>query len=136
LLSKTEAIVRPVRIILDGMPRMLLTMIRDIIATDADCDVVAEVADDRELASTLQATGASLVIVGPGSMVGGGDRLVALLTDHPRTRVLAIADDGRRAFVHELRPHVTEITELSPRTLLNAILQGAGDGARGTTGHG
>jgi hypothetical protein len=109
------------------MPRMLLTMIRDIIASDAACDIVAEVADDGELSRTLRETGANLIIVGSHSRVVAADRLAGLLSEHPRARVLAIADDGQRAFVHELRPHVTEIAELSPQTLLVAIRQGAGE---------
>lgn len=115
---------------------MLLTMIRDIIAADAGCDIVAEVADDSALSQTLHETGANLIIVGSDSRVIAADRLAGLLVDHPRARVLAIADDGHRAFVHELRPHVTEIAELSPQTLLIAIRQGAGAGMQGTSANG
>jgi hypothetical protein len=42
-------------------------------------------------------------------------------------RFLVIATNGRQAFVHELRPFVTEIAELSQQTLLAAIRQSSFD---------
>jgi DNA-binding NarL/FixJ family response regulator len=108
---------------------MLLTMIRDIIAADAHCDIVAEVSDARKLSRAVRTTAANLVILGADSPAAAAEELQSLLTDHPRTRVMAIAADGQRAFIHELRPCITEIAELSPQTLLTAIRQDPGAGA-------
>jgi DNA-binding NarL/FixJ family response regulator len=102
---------------------MLLAMIREILATDSDCDVVAEIDDRGSLATSLKNTGADLVILALGTNAVGYGHFAELLEDHPKTRVLAIATNGRRAFIHELRPFVTEISELSPQTLLAAVRQ-------------
>lgn len=45
----------------------------------------------------------------------------SLLEAFPRVRVLAVVDDGRRAFVYELRPQETALGEVSPEGLLDAI---------------
>jgi hypothetical protein len=36
-------------------------------------------------------------------------------------KILAIAADDRRGFLHELQPHVIPLGELSPTVLLDAI---------------
>ena len=46
-----------------------------------------------------------------------------LLARYPYARVLGIAGDGRRAYMHELRPHRVALGELSPHQLIEAIRQ-------------
>jgi DNA-binding NarL/FixJ family response regulator len=111
---------------------MLLAMIREIIASDVDCEIVAETRDQSSLAQSLDDIGADVVIVAPSFSAVRENHFAELLNDHPRTRVLAIATNGQQAFIHELRPFVTEISELSPQTLLAAIRQTTG--ARGQAG--
>src|SRR5262249_14496061 len=105
------------------MPRMLREMIKEIIAADARCSIVAETDDENSLRTSLDRSRADVVIV--ASTSDGADHYVELLRAHPTTRVLAIATSGRRAFIHELRPRVTEISELSPETLLAALRPGS-----------
>jgi DNA-binding NarL/FixJ family response regulator len=115
---------------------MLLTMVKEIIAADGLCDVVAETSDDRGLSKKLDDTAADVVILTAKADDADANRFSKLLADHPKTRVLAIATNGHRAFLHELRPCVTEVLELSPQTLLAAIKQGESEDQRGVRGHG
>jgi len=115
---------------------MLLTMVREIIATDRHCDVVAETSDDRDLSKALNDTAADVVILTAKIDVADADPFSGLLAGHPKTRGLAIATDGQKAFVHVLRPCVTEILELSPQTLLATIKQHASASQRAGSSHG
>jgi DNA-binding NarL/FixJ family response regulator len=126
-----EAPLQSVRIILDGMPGMLRAMIKEIIAADAACSIVAETDDENGLSKKLKQSGADVVIIAPGSNAVGAGHYLDLLREYPRTRVLAIATSGRRAFIHELRPCVTEISELSPESLLAALRPGSFERSQG-----
>lgn len=46
-----------------------------------------------------------------------------LFGHYPYARVLGIAGDGRRAYMHELRPHRVALGELSPDQLIEAVRQ-------------
>ncbi len=50
------------------------------------------------------------------------ERALELLHEHPRMRVLTLADDGAETYVYELRPHRVLIGELSAAALLDAVL--------------
>jgi DNA-binding NarL/FixJ family response regulator len=115
---------------------MLLSMVKEIIAADEFCEVVAETADDQRLIEALDDTEADVIILTPKANDLAADHFSKLLNEHPRTRVLVIATDGHRAFVHALRPCVTEISELSAHTLLAAIRQSAFDDQRRVRDHG
>ena len=112
---------QPMRVILDRIPAMLRDTIKEIITTDARGSIVAETDSESGLRTTLEQSRADVIIVASHSDVADADRYVELLRAYPAIRVLAIASDGRRAFMHELRHSVTEIAELSPQTLLTAL---------------
>jgi len=44
-----------------------------------------------------------------------------LVTSHPQIKVLAVAGDGRGAFLYELRPQTSSLGEVSPQGLVDAI---------------
>jgi hypothetical protein len=44
-----------------------------------------------------------------------------LMAANPRVKVLAVAGDGRRVFLHELRPQTVALGEVSPAGLIDAI---------------
>ncbi|HYH78825.1 MAG TPA: hypothetical protein VEX86_03490 [Longimicrobium sp.] len=53
-----------------------------------------------------------------------------MLSRFPRSRVLALSGDARRAFLYELRPHRTPLGELGRERLLAAVrATAAGDAA-------
>jgi hypothetical protein len=46
---------------------------------------------------------------------------ISMLVQSPRSRVLALGSDARRAVLYELRPHRTPLRELSREALLAAV---------------
>jgi DNA-binding NarL/FixJ family response regulator len=118
------------RIVLDGMPRMLRTMVEDVLSTDDQCEIIAETSEERDLFDQLAITPADVIILSITDAVTGPERFERLLARHPRTRIIAITSAGTCAFLYDLRPHVTQITELSPLALLTAVKQRAAGVAR------
>lgn len=50
----------------------------------------------------------------------------SLLQRWPQTRLLLVMEAGRRTVLYELRPHRTELGELSPQELVAAVRAAAG----------
>jgi DNA-binding NarL/FixJ family response regulator len=111
-----------VRIVLDYMPRMLRTIVRDIVSRDPRCEIVAETSK-RSLPAQLKVTPADVIILAVTDSGHKPERFASLFARHPATRVIAITSGGNRAYLHALRPHVTLINELSSASLLSAIRQ-------------
>jgi hypothetical protein len=110
-----EGLVEPI-----GVALVDLGMLRDIIEAMID-----DVPDIRLVPAADSSAQVAVVCSDePESYEGCRE----LLERNPRTRVVAVARDGRRAYVHQLRPVRTEIVNLSPGALLGAI--------RGTTPYG
>lgn len=111
------------RILLDGMPQMLRTIITDIVSDDPQCEIVAEVTAHDDLFTQLRKTPADVIILAVSYPDEAPDHFTALLAAHPATRIIAIASGGSHAFHFDMRPHVTRIDRLSPAVLLSAIRQ-------------
>jgi DNA-binding NarL/FixJ family response regulator len=111
------------RILLDGMPQMLRTIVKDILSTDPQCEIVAETVEQDTLRAQLRETPVDVIILADTDVDVISSRFAALLAHHPAMRIIAITSGGKRAFLYDLRPHVTPIDELSPATLLSAIRQ-------------
>ena len=105
------------------MPQMLRTIIKDILSADPQCEIVAEMVEQDNLRAQLRETPADVIILSVTDLEAISNRFAALLAHHPATRIIAITSGGNRAFLYDLRPHVTPINELSPATLLSAIRQ-------------
>ena len=103
----------------------------DIVSSDPQCEIVAGPAGRHSLRDKLDETRADVVILATAEAAGPSDQFGALLAHHPTTRIIAIATGGDRAFLYDLRPHVTLIDELSPAGLLSAIKQGPAPSGRG-----
>jgi DNA-binding NarL/FixJ family response regulator len=99
---------------------MLMDIVKDIIADEEDIALVGEVADRTSLVQAATHTRADVVVLGRAGP-GGNDDYRDLLYRRPRMKVLAIAADGRRAFLHELQPRVVALGEISPTSLVEAI---------------
>jgi len=109
------------RILLDGMSQMLRTIIKDILSSDPQCEIVAEVVERSSLRAQLSETPADVIILAVNDPDEEPNHFAALLADHPATRIIAVTPGGNRAFLYDLRPHITPINELSPAGLLSAI---------------
>jgi DNA-binding NarL/FixJ family response regulator len=99
-------------------------ILRDLVVAtledEPDIVVVGEVPGSAGLEQVLEQTPADLVIWSNG----GHDishLFQGLLEAHPRLKVLAVRNDGRRSSLWELRPHPTELGEISPRLLVETI---------------
>jgi hypothetical protein len=99
--------VQPIGVTLVHLPRMLQGIIEAMIDDLPDVTIAANDSPDVAIVSCAQ----------PESF----EATLPLLERHPRSRVIAIAPDGRRAFVHELRPVRSEIVDVSPSALLGVI---------------
>lgn len=111
------------RILLNGMPQMLRTIIKDIVSADPGCEIVAEQVEEANLPAQLSQTPADVIILAVRELEDIPGRFVSLLAHHPATRIIAITSAGNRALLYDLRPHLTQIDELSPAALLSAIRQ-------------
>jgi DNA-binding NarL/FixJ family response regulator len=106
-------------VLLAEMPRMLVDIIKDIIASHEDIDVIAEFAGSNDLTQAAIRTRADVIVV--GNAAGSSQDYHELLRRRPELKILTITADGRRGYLHELQPQVISLGELSPDTLIDAI---------------
>lgn len=109
--------------VLDAMQPMLMTIVKDVLAVDPCSEIVAEGIPVDQLTGVVRSLRPDVVVLGEqGAALAGSDHLVALLHGGaPPVRVVALSDGSRSALLHELRPHVTVIEDLSPQALLRAV---------------
>jgi hypothetical protein len=110
------------KIVLLGMPTMLRQLLVRIVAQVPDVDIVAELPDDDLRSPRVAETTADVVVV--DSDQAPPEDVAALLLARCRTKVLGLSSDGRRAFLHELRPHRVPLGELSPAALVEVLRRG------------
>ena len=111
---------RRIRILLAGMPRMLLDMIADIVALHAGMMVAGKMQDTADLRAAVRKTRADVVILKEPA-TGPPQNHQELLYSHPHLGVFSITSDGRHFFLHKLRPVRTALGEVSPESLVQAI---------------
>ena len=110
----------PTRIVLGAMPALLRDIVRETLASHSDLEILAEVAERREVLAAAERTRADIAIVG----VTQSDRrsvVRELLAEHRRLRIIALTSDGRFGYVYHHDLHETAIAEISPRSLIAAI---------------
>jgi hypothetical protein len=110
--------VTSIRVLIHGTPKLLTEILEDAIASQPDMEVVAgPPVVDRPLQE--HPVPPDVVIVGGNDSHTAAAR--ALLTRWPRTSVLAIAARGQQVLMYQLLPRSTELGELSPSELIQAI---------------
>ena len=109
---------KPRRIILVGLPRMLNDVVKQIIDEQPDLEVVAEVGCESDVAHAVAGHDAELVIADPSCTDGAIERLVGRRSS---LRLLEVQANGRWSCLSELRPHRVPLGEISPERLLEAI---------------
>ncbi len=99
---------------------MLSDIIEKVVTEHPDMEVVGGLADRGSLVKAAAETGADVVILGlrDSELPAACEDLVVA---QPRSKVLAVTLDGRRAFLYELRPHTSALGEISPQGLVDAI---------------
>jgi chemotaxis response regulator CheB len=116
-------------VVLDAMQPMLLRIVKDVIATGTNTEIVAEAVSAEALPDVIRSCRPDVVVLG-GARTSelSSDQLVALLRgDATPLRIIALSDGSRRTLLHELRPHVMVIEQLSAQSLLSAITGGANE---------
>jgi DNA-binding NarL/FixJ family response regulator len=97
-------------------------VLRDIIDTTLSAQPDMEVVVGALRISSSRAPGAHPDVVVIGLSDGDVSHAVeTLFAQYPHARILGIAGDGRRAYMHELRPHRMSLGELSPEQLVDVI---------------
>ena len=81
------------RVILVEMRRMLREIVREVVSSQPDLEVVDE--DDDASLATIRASGACVVITQRGEPAG--ERIARFLGTRPQVRVLALSSDGATA---------------------------------------
>jgi DNA-binding NarL/FixJ family response regulator len=112
-----DARVERARIALVELPRIMREIIERAVADQPDMEIVGELPAST-LPEALDGAGVDVVISGTNYDCAS---LRELLDERPRLKVLAVADDGRDAFLFELRPTRTRLGEVSPQTIVDAI---------------
>jgi DNA-binding NarL/FixJ family response regulator len=115
---------RRIRILLAGMPRMLLDMITDIIALHAEIMITGKMQDTADLRAAVKKARADVVILNEPA-IGPPPNYDELLYSRPHLGVLSITSDGRQFFLHKLRPVRTALGEVSPESFVQAIQSSA-----------
>ena len=89
---------------------------------ERDVGIVGDLRDETDLDATLARVHADCVIW----RIGRKDPAAAeVLAHHPQLKIIALEDDGKRAFLCELRPRHLPLGELSPG-LLAKVVEAAG----------
>ena len=107
-----------IRVLLGDMPRMLRELLGSAIGEAEDMSVVGAVDDATQLAESVRATDADVLVVGARDDAGALERI---LYERPRLILLAIGANGRSTALHELRPHQIALGDVSPGQLVEAI---------------
>jgi DNA-binding NarL/FixJ family response regulator len=115
---------RRIRVLLVGMPRMLLDMIADIIALHREMMVAGKMQDTPDICAAVKKTRADVVVLNEPA-IGSAQFHQELLYSRPHLGVLSIANDGRNFFLHTLRPVRTALGAVSPESLVQAIRSSA-----------
>ncbi len=104
------------------MPRILRDVIRSVVDRQQDMRVVGEIDDGAATLRRVARSRADFVIVGlhDSELPEMCDRL---LRDRPGTKIVGVSQEGRRAFLYELRPYTQPLGEMSSQVLLDVIRQ-------------
>jgi hypothetical protein len=112
--------VKRIRIVLAGMSKIMLELIEAIIASQPDFYIAGRIAADGNLRAAVRRHRADVLIVmqpdGSGSEINADQ-----VFWHRPSKVVAIAEGGRKGMVFVLRPHAARLGELSADKLVEAV---------------
>jgi DNA-binding NarL/FixJ family response regulator len=111
---------KPLRILLASMPRMLIEMITQIIAKEPEFVIVGAISECSDLTAAVRRSQADLLIVGQRSFAEATDIPAVLSSSYP-TKILTITESGQCGALHELRPHRETLVDISAASLVAAI---------------
>jgi hypothetical protein len=110
-----------IRVLLIRMPRILRDLLADVLGSESDIQIVADVLSPRDVTTDdLARMQPDVVIVGPDAKEPARTCL-EMLGRTPRLKLLALERKGREFSIYELRPVRTKLGALSPTTLIASI---------------
>ena len=111
---------KPIRVLVSGLPRMLRDIVSGVLESQPDMQVVGAAAEKNELDRAILATSADVLVLGceEAELAQTGN---ALLASHPFLEILAVGADGKRSFLYHLEPAAVSLGEVSPRLLMDSI---------------
>lgn len=108
------------RIVLAGMSRMMREITETIIASHPDLYLVGRVPADGNLRAAMRRYRADVLIIMEPDGNGSRSSADRMFWCRP-SKVLAIAECGRKGVIYVLRPHATALGELSVDKLVDAM---------------
>jgi len=110
-----------IRTVVVTIPPLLGDIIKTSLAAHFTLDVVARLDSRAEIEQQLALFSPDLIII--GLLDGEADTIGrSLLAFVPLAKVIALSNDGRNAYVHEMRARRSVLTDVSLRTLIDAVL--------------
>lgn len=104
------------------IPPIIGDIVASLLPVSATLHVIARFEDRTEVTDRLVALRPDLVMIGLQN--GETDEIARVLLSLMRgAKVVAFSNDGRSAYVHEMRAHRKALVDVSPRALINAILR-------------
>jgi hypothetical protein len=118
MLESTRPI-RQIRVLLMNMPQLLLDMIRALIVSFEDIRVISGAVIQSDIFAAAATAKADVVIIADKNALT--EDCMRVLYRLPKLKILMISQDGRRGLLHELRPRLATIEEISVESLIRAI---------------
>lgn len=94
---------RQIHVLVTAMPVFLGDVVRRILDEQDDIAIVSGDATDGSLGEMVARAGADVVIIGSSGATDHRDGWLGLVWVHPRLRILALDDSGRRSSAIEIR---------------------------------
>lgn len=110
-----------IRTVIITMPPIFRDLITELMAGLRPLNLVAELDSRHGVEEWLPPLAPDLILIGLDRNESDeiGLSLVRLL---PNAKVIAFSSDGRHAFVHQMQPQRMPLLDVSPQTLIDAIL--------------
>jgi len=106
------------RILLSGMPMIMLEFMKAIFMSHPDLYVAGDVPSDLNLSGAVRRYRADVLILMQPDLTT--DRVMEIFNCRP-SKVLTITENGRQGMLYFLRPHLELLDDLSVRKLVQAI---------------
>jgi hypothetical protein len=103
------------------MPKLMLELVEAILALHPDLHVAGHVPADSNLRDAARSHRADILIVIQPNGAGSESNADRMFWRRP-SKVIALAESGRTGVMYVLRPHATQLCELSVDNLVDAIL--------------
>jgi DNA-binding NarL/FixJ family response regulator len=110
-----------IKVLLASRPKMLSDVIKNLIDSQQDMELLGEVFDPIELLIAVRTTQVDAVIVTPLDLEVESRICHHLLAQNPQLKIVTLSAKGDAAFLYELNSRKKYIDEPSGQSILGAI---------------